>query len=115
MGYNRFMNDAELAYFTRRLQEMLDALDGQETLGQDGQKTVSLDQTAVGRLNRMDALQQQAMAKATQTRRDNVRTRIAAAQVRIKTDEFGYCTRCGEEIPHARLKLDPTAQTCVQC
>jgi DnaK suppressor protein len=78
-------------------------------------KPVELDQTRVGRLSRMDALQGQAMAQETARRRDAELARIDAALKRIEEEEYGYCLACGEEIAEARLKLDPTAAVCVTC
>ncbi len=76
---------------------------------------VELDQTSVGRLSRMDAMQQQAMA-AAQARRRAARLRaLEAATRRIETDEFGWCEDCGEEIPEGRLEIDPTTVRCVGC
>jgi len=109
------MEKGQIAAFREVLRVALDALDAEDVLGRDGQKTVVLDQQSVGRLSRMDALQQQAMAKATQGRRAVSRTRIQAALSRIDEGEFGYCTECGEEIPVRRLELDPTSPTCVSC
>ena len=76
---------------------------------------VELDQTRVGRLSRMDALQGQAMAQETARRRDNEVVRIDAALKRIEQDEYGYCLSCGEKIAVKRLALDPTAAVCVTC
>lgn len=81
----------------------------------DTRKTVVLDQQSVGRLSRMDAMQQQAMANATETRR---RTRIAqleAALSRLKSDEFGACIDCGETIAPRRISANPTVQKCISC
>lgn len=83
--------------------------------GAVGTKIVDLDQQSTGRLSRMDALQQQAMAQATQTRRDVSRKRITAALARIEEGEFGYCLDCGDEIPEGRLDLDPTVTLCISC
>lgn len=77
--------------------------------------TVELDQTRQGRLSRMDAMQRQAMAKETHRRREVELKRIAAALRRIEQDEFGYCVSCGEDIPEARLEIDPAATHCVSC
>lgn len=77
--------------------------------------TVMLDQSRVGRLSRMDALQGQAMAQETARRRDNEVARINAALKRIEQDEYGYCLGCGEKIAVKRLTLDPTAAVCVTC
>lgn len=109
------MEKTEIARFRALLEQALAALDDEDTLGQEAQKTVTLDQQSVGRLSRMDALQQQAMAKATQARRSQSRSRILAALSRIDEDEFGYCCDCGEEIALKRLELDPTVPTCVSC
>ncbi len=78
-------------------------------------KPVELDQTRVGRLSRMDALQGQAMAQETARRRDNEVARIDAALKRIEQDEYGYCLSCGEKIAAKRLALDPMAAVCVTC
>ncbi len=77
--------------------------------------TVELDQTRVGRLSRMDALQDQAMARATATRRALELTRIGAALARLDDGEFGDCIKCGEPIPPARLAIDPATLVCVAC
>ena len=76
---------------------------------------VQLDQTSVGRLSRVDALQQQALAQETQRRRQLRRQRIQLALARIDREEFGYCEKCGEPIPQKRLELDWTVRTCVRC
>ncbi len=76
---------------------------------------VTLDQTRVGRLSRMDALQQQAMAQETERRRKLDLMRIDAALARIEADDYGWCVTCGEEIPEARLTFDPAAPTRVDC
>lgn len=109
------MNAAKLNKFRARMLEELSELECQDGLGVEGQKTVTLDQQSVGRLSRMDALQQQAMAKATQGRRDVARNRISLALTRIDQGEFGYCSECGDEISVKRLELDPTVPRCISC
>ncbi len=78
-------------------------------------KAVELDQTRVGRLSRMDALQDQAMAQETNRRRGLELRRIEAAFKRLQAGEFGYCVSCGEDIALKRLQLDPTASQCIDC
>ena len=108
-------NAQDLTQFRERLQDDLGVLDAEDALGRAGQQVVTLDQQSVGRLSRMDALQGQAMARATQARRDQQRLKIAAALARMDAGEFGYCVECGEEIPRKRLELDPTAAKCIGC
>lgn len=81
----------------------------------DSRDTVELQQDSVGRLSRMDAMQQQAMAQAQERRRAQERVRIEAALERLDDGEWGYCAKCGEEIAEARLKHDPSVATCVKC
>lgn len=109
------VNDKDVIRYERRLREALEDLAAQETLGAEGRKTVELDQQAVGRLSRMDALQGQAMARATAARRAAETSRIEAALARIREGEYGYCTDCGEEMPARRLDLDPAVARCVSC
>ena len=97
------------------LRARLADLDAEDAAGQQSQKTVELDQQAVGRLSRMDALQNQAMAQATARRRGAERQRIIAALARVATDEYGYCLTCGDEIAPARLATDPAIALCAAC
>lgn len=83
--------------------------------GQEATKTVELDQSKVGRLSRMDAMQSQAIAVESQRRREIRIQRIDAALKRIDEDDFGYCTHCGLEIDPKRLEFDPSALLCIDC
>ena len=76
---------------------------------------VELDQSKVGRLSRMDAMQAQSMAKAASQRRETMLLRIAAALERIDDDEYGHCQQCDEPINPKRLEFDPTALLCIDC
>lgn len=89
-----------------------------ELLGMTGKSDdisgpVELDQTRQGRLSRMDALQMQAMAKATEHRRAQELKRIESALRRIETGDYGYCVMTGEEIEIKRLEADPSVPTCL--
>ena len=81
----------------------------------EDRKPVGLDQTAVGRLSRMDALQVQAMQIETNRRRHVELKRIESALRRLEDGEFGYCIICGEEIEDKRLNIDPTVPSCIAC
>ena len=78
-------------------------------------RPVVLDQTTVGRLSRMDEIQNQAMSIEMERRRIDETHRIDAALARMEKDEFGYCMTCGDEIEKKRLELDPAIPTCVGC
>ena len=89
-------------------------LQAQET-GDTAERTVELDQTRVGRLSRMDAMQAQAMSIETGRRRRQQLLQIDAALRRIEEGEYGYCQDCGEDIPEPRLMIDPAALLCIDC
>ena len=98
-----------------RLEEKRQELEDYSKLSKEAREVVELDQQAVGRLSRMDAMQQQAMAEAQERTRNLNLTRIDMAQRRLANDDYGYCEDCGEEIPDARLAIDPMAERCVKC
>ena len=87
----------------------------EDAMNADSRDTVELQEDSVGRLSRMDALQQQAMAQAQERRRAAEKARIKAALARLDEGEWGYCGTCGEEIAQARLRHDPSVAVCVGC
>lgn len=115
MGMIAEMNEREKARYASLIHERLAEIAAQDALEAAGRSTVVLDQQAVGRLSRMDALQSQAMAVAQQQRRGAEAQRLRQALVRIEEGEFGYCESCGEAIAPARLALNLTATVCVAC
>ena len=76
---------------------------------------VSLDQQSVGRLSRMDAMQQQSMDVAREARRRHRLAVLNAALRRLDEDEYGYCLACGEDILPERLGIDAAVTLCVAC
>lgn len=105
----------DIELFRTRLLAERDALKEESEGASDDRKAVTLDQQSVGRLSRMDAMQVQAMALATEERRKLALQQIEAALKRMDEDEFGYCVACGEPIPLKRLEVDPTVPRCVAC
>ena len=89
-------------------------LKAQET-GEKAEQIVELDQSSVGRLSRMDALQAQAMSIETGRRRREKLRQIAAALQRLEAGQYGLCQDCGEDIAPARLDFDPSVLLCIQC
>ena len=86
-----------------------------ESTNNEAANVVELDQSKVGRLSRMDALQAQAMSLETKRRRQLELTKIKSALLRIENDEYGYCLRCDNEIPEKRLEIGPAATLCITC
>jgi len=109
------MKPADTDMYRKRLIELRDEIHHLSEATEEDRKTVELDQTMVGRLSRMDALQNQAMQIETERRRSVELQRIDSALQRIEDGDFGYCVSCGEAIEVKRLEYDPTVPTCVGC
>ena len=102
-------------YFRNKLLNLRDEISQVEQTGDKAAQTVELDQTKVGRVSRMDAMQVQAMAKESQQRRNLRKQRLETALQRIEKDTFGLCVRCDEEIHPKRLEFDPSVLLCIDC
>ncbi len=104
------MTDGEIETLLQaRREELQNLIDASH----EASAPVQLDQTQQGRLSRMDAIQQQAMADETRRRRLRQIKMIEAALQRLADGDYGYCIVCGEEIEAKRLLLDAALPTCV--
>lgn len=99
----------------KRLLGLKEELETLSRISEDARATVELDQQSVGRLSRMDALQGQAMAQASERQRRLDLQKIEAALKRLEDGDYGYCLDCGDEIAEKRLEIDPAAALCVTC
>jgi DnaK suppressor protein len=105
----------DLAAIEQRLRARRDELLRLTAAHEDESDPVEVDQSSVGRLTRMDALQSQAMAAEVERRRELEVARIESALERIEQGEYGYCVSCGEPIAPRRLELDPATPFCLSC
>ena len=105
----------DIEYFRQRLLKQRDEILSLQEVRDDAADTVKLDQTTVGRLSRMDAMQQQAMAQDSQRRAQISLKRIEAALRHCDDGIYGYCLQCDEPINPRRLELDPAVGLCIGC
>jgi DnaK suppressor protein len=105
----------DFAAIEQRLRARRDELLRLTAAHEDESDPVEVDQSSVGRLTRMDALQSQAMAAEVERRRELEVARIESALERIEQGEYGYCVSCGEPIAPRRLELDPATPFCLSC
>lgn len=103
--------DIDLEYFKRRLEERRKEI----AQGQKPSSPVELDQSRMGRLTRMDAMQQQAMTQAAFRLVEMERGRIRTALDRLASGDYGYCIQCDQEIAQGRLHADPSVLICIEC
>ncbi|WP_298962978.1 TraR/DksA C4-type zinc finger protein [uncultured Roseibium sp.] len=98
-----------------KLQSLKAELEALSEISEEARAPVTLDQQSVGRLSRMDALQGQAMAQASERQRRAQIQSIDAALHRLDVGDYGFCVDCGEDISPKRLAVDPAAAFCIKC
>ena len=81
---------------------------------EEGAQPVDLDEP-IGRLSRMDAIQQQSMTQANKQAAELRLKQVEAALLRFERDEYGLCLECGDGVAFARLKARPEALLCIDC
>ena len=97
------------------LEQTHSTLEQQLSLGKLAASVVKLDQTTVGRVSRVDAMQQQSMAVST---REMAAQRLRKVQLALRNLDngcYGFCSSCDEEIAPQRLLAKPEATTCLGC
>jgi DnaK suppressor protein len=109
------MDEAEIKRFRQKLLRLRTDLQALEESSAEAGRPVELDQSRVGRLSRMDAMQGQQMAREAARRRQHRLRMIEGALRRMDAGVYGYCTQCGEEIDSRRLEFDPATPRCIRC
>lgn len=109
------LTDEQLAAFRAEIEAEFARLERSMCVTDEGQKPVELDQSAVGRLSRIDELQNRAMTRNLREREDVKLGGLLQALRRIESGTFGLCAECGAPIPVARLEVFPETATCVEC
>ena len=101
-------------YRTHILQE-IDGLRALSDGSREGRAPVELDQQSVGRLSRMDAMQQQSMDLAREDRRRARLAVMAAALRRPAQGDYAYRLGCDEHLPEKQLDIDAAVTLCINC
>lgn len=109
------MTEFQLDGFRIKLAQLRAELEALASQSDESTGTVELDQSCVGRLSRMDALQAQQMALEANRRRLSQLLEIDRAFARIASGEYGACDFCGENIDQRRLLVNPLTTRCIAC
>ena len=109
------LTSRQISKLTRLLRLKETELELQLEGSRQSTEPVTLDQQAVGRVSRMDAIQQQQMAVANRDQLTLQFKLVSAALRRVKSGEYGRCLQCGEPIAFARLEAQPFAPNCLDC
>jgi DnaK suppressor protein len=109
------MNSLEKAHVKRVITQKIAELRLVIESDAKAQDQIELDQTRVGRLARMDAVQHHAIAQA-QGKRANKQLKLLELLLgKVDDEDFGECHYCGEDIPVGRLLIRPESLRCVKC
>jgi DnaK suppressor protein len=108
------MDEEKQQSFAVKIKGRIDELRVQLTDDDSTGKPVSPD-SSIGRLSRVDAMQQQQMRLALVRQRKDELARLENALNMVASGKYGVCNGCGEDIPDNRLEAVPDAQMCVPC
>ena len=72
-------------------------------------------ENSIGRISRMDAINNKAVNEATLRTARNTLGRLEKAMIRLEEPFFGTCVKCGEPIQILRLKFMPESTHCMKC
>jgi DnaK suppressor protein len=111
----KHLTPGELEQLTAALAHALHKLERSMRTTEEALRPVKLDQTAVGRLSRIDSLQNQGLTRNLQEREQAKLGQVVTAFQRIEAGTYGVCTECGAAIPYARLEVFPETPTCTAC
>ena len=82
--------------------------------GSEDTAPVQVD-SSIGRLSRMDAIQNQQIALGLKARQQQALLRVRNALEAIRNGTYGQCRRCKGTISLERLDAQPDAVVCVPC
>lgn len=104
----------QLAEIRRELLRTLARLE-RSLNGAGAESAHDLEQDTVGRLSRIEALQNQGLTKSLRERERSQLAQVVEALRRIEDGTYGTCGACGHAIPFERLLVFPEAAACAGC
>lgn len=96
------------------LGEQLEEVQQSLAASKEDAQPVGLD-LPIGRLTRMDAMQQQHMAATRRQRLEVQLAQITQALGKLRAGTYGECIRCGDPIGYPRLRVRPETPFCLHC
>lgn len=109
------LTEEQIDELTGLLERALAKLERSMRTTEEAMRPVALDQTAVGRLSRIDSLQNQGLTRNLQEREQAKLGQVTTAFQRLAEGTYGVCVECGGEIPFERLLVFPETPTCTGC
>lgn len=109
------LTDDQIAELREELQRELTRLERSMKTTGEAARPVELDQSALGRLSRIDAIQNQQLTAELHSREQARHAQLVDALSRMDDGTYGICSACQQSIPFGRLLVLPEARTCASC
>jgi len=108
------MNEEQRTEIKRSIEERISETRSEIESLKELTKPVAPD-NAIGRLSRMDAINNKTINEAALRENRKKLQKLERALERIGEEEFGNCSKCGEEIAFGRLQFMPWTTRCINC
>ncbi len=108
------MNENEKKQIKSAIFENIDHIEKDIELLLEATAPIAPD-NAIGRISRMDAINNKAVAEATLADKQATLNNLKHALTKIDAADFGLCAHCGNEIAFERLMYLPHSPYCITC
>ncbi|HEX7239481.1 MAG TPA: TraR/DksA C4-type zinc finger protein [Longimicrobiaceae bacterium] len=109
------LSAAQIGEIREELLRALSRLERSIRISGESARPGDLEQDTVGRLSRIDAIQNQGLTNSLHARERQHLASVTDALRRIEEGSYGACTACGGGIPFERLLVFPETKTCTTC
>jgi DnaK suppressor protein len=109
------LTETQIDELSAGLDRALHKLERSLRSSEEALRPAQLDPSAIGRLSRIDALQNQGFTRNLRDREELQLTQVRAAFERMAAGTYGICVECRAAIPFERLQVFPEAPTCTAC
>jgi len=108
------LNDAQRQQIRNKILSEIESNNSLIISLKENSQPVSPD-NAIGRLSRMEAINDQNMLQANLRSTEARVARLRQTLDQVDAEDFGLCAQCEEPIPFGRLLLIPESKNCVAC
>jgi DnaK suppressor protein len=109
------LTESQIEELRAELAVQMDKLERSMRVTDQALDPVELDQSALGRLSRADALQTQGLTRNLQEREQIKLAHVQEALRRMDEGTYGRCVVCDSHIRFQRLYVFPETPTCAAC
>ncbi|HEX2090878.1 MAG TPA: hypothetical protein VHG28_00695 [Longimicrobiaceae bacterium] len=109
------LSPAQIEEIRGELLRSLSRLERSIKISGEAARPGDLEQDTVGRLSRIDAIQNQGLTQSLHARERQQLASVLEALRRIEEGCYGACVACGGSIPFERLTIFPETRNCTAC